>query len=323
MADKNKIPKKKESKIEIQTRTPARPGIFDRIGTNRSNDRHPLKDILNFPVQSELTPDLPSTEFTESRPQNKIVDGNSSKLLPSTDKSSERPQIEQSPSTLSNVDVLPSTQSVLPSTNSIDNKENAGKTSTLENLAVHSNEKLPSTKTDRHSKFLARYDNRISPVIKQQIDVFCAKFDLSQREFAEQCAVHFIEMWTAKFEKNVDGKTAHDDRGKMIMYKSKVNLINLYRLYNAENKWKFKDDEVGLKYADLDLRIIELGIIETQFNSNFKKINSFSYYQNEIENFTAQKLSEEMISFLMTHYRKKWTTATGRKLDYSILEKNS
>jgi hypothetical protein len=151
--------------------------------------------------------------------------------------------------------------------------------------------------------------------------MFCAEFDFTQREIAEQSAVHFIDMWTAKFQKLVDGKPAHDDRLKMMMWKTSARIINLYRAYNSENKWKFKDDEIGVKYNDTDLRFLELGIIETQFNSNFKKINSFGYYKNQIDNFVEQNLGEEMLAFLTNHYRQKWQKATGREVDLSFLDK--
>lgn len=243
--------------------------------------------------------------------------------LPSTKTESSRPQLEEPPSTEKNVDVSPSTSQDLPSTKTVEKPVVDVSPSVEKKPAVHTEKTLPSTKqpqSDRHGKHLARYDNRINPKIKQRIDMFCAEHNFTQREIAEQSAVHFMDVWTAKFSKNVDGKTAHDDGLKMIMWKTAPAVINLYRAYNFENKWKFADDDAGQKYNSVDLRLIELGIIETQFNSNFKKINSFSYYKNQIDVFIDQKLGEEMLGFLLKHYREKWQKATGREVDLKFLE---
>ncbi|MEP6902632.1 MAG: hypothetical protein ABJA66_12825 [Actinomycetota bacterium] len=298
-------------KIEIKTRKPEKRGIFANLGENRNTDEHPLREILNFPIeQTEIIPPadfetLPSTNNEGGRPQISHIAVHKSEILPSTNKS---------------VDVLPSTAGNLPSTKPLITGDVDVLPSTLKKSAVHKAKSLPSTKNDRHNKDLARYDNRIDPRTKKQIDLFCAKYDLSQREFAEQSAVHFIELWTAKFARIVDGKTAHDDGLKMIMWKTKIFIINLYRAYNAENKWKFKDDDAAAAYNETDLCLIELGIITTQFNANFKKINSFEYYKNEIDSFVEQKLAPEMLTFLLSHYREKWQKATGKTIDYESLK---
>ena len=340
MKTSKKLNEKKDASIKIdRSRTGGKKKVdlFARLRT----DDHPLDRIIPFEEaeDSDLTV-LPSTTIDSDRPLiNKSAVHNNQELpstknlhgrqlntasavhinddLPSTKNNDDRPQIYSTPSTSEVVDVLPSTTAnkltgefkvdVLPSTQL--------------KPAVHTKTSLPSTKSDRHSKFLKRYDNRIAPQIKQKIDLFCAEFDMTQKDFAEMSAVHFIEMWTAKLSKNVDGKTALDDRS-MMMFKVAPIIINLYRAYNPENKWKFKDDEIAVKYNSTDLRLIEIGIIETQFNSNFKKINSFGYYKNQIDEFIAQKLGDEMLNFLLNHYRDKWKKKTGRELDFSFFQTN-
>ena len=338
MTISKKLEEKKELSIKIDRSRVGGKKKIDLFARLRTDD-HPLDRILPVDEDSSVTV-LPSTNSESERPQ---VESNAVHIIqnmPSTFNLSERPQVESSavhnktsspsthllnerpqiqimPSTSGNVDVLPSTLE-----NTATEKECVdGKTSTHLKPAVHTNKLTPSTKGDRHNKFLKRYDNRIAPNIKQGIDVFCAEFDMSQRDFAEQSAVHFIEMWTAKLSKNVDGKTAHDDRS-MMMFKVEPIIINLYRAYNPENKWKFKDDDVAVKYNLTDIRLIEIGIIETQFNSNFKKINSFGYYKNQIDEFVNQKLGDEMIAFLLNHYRDKWKRKTGREVDFSFLQSN-
>lgn len=282
---------------------------------------HPLDEMFHNETQIAEFPavELPSTFNIDSRPQNSISAVHSFETLPSTLTEDERPQILELPSTKNSVDVLPSTDPILPSTTKPETPNVDVLPSTQNKSAVHKLKTTPSTKSDRHSKDLARYDNRIDTRTKKQIDMFCAKFNISQREFAEQSAVHFIEMWTAKFSRIVDGKTAQDDR-LMMMWKTCAPIINLYRAYNFENKWKFRDDEVASKLSLVDLRLIEIGIISTQFNANFKKINSFEYYKNEIDSFIEQKLAPEMLNFLLDHYREKWQKATGKKIDYTQFE---
>jgi hypothetical protein len=66
------------------------------------------------------------------------------------------------------------------------------------------------------------------------------------------------------------------------------------------------DDRVACAYNETDPRLIELGIIQTQSNANFKRINSFAYYQTEIDEYIAQGLSSELLDGLVGHYRKQW-----------------
>jgi hypothetical protein len=302
-----------------------KPDLFARL----RDTGHPLDNIIPIELEFQTgeSPDGDSLPLKSAE----ILPSTHSEELPSTPLESGRPHLqmfavhtnESMPSTIKNVDVLPSTDPILPSTNVGKNRDVDVLPSTSKLTAVHKTKSVPSTKSDRHNKDLARYDNRIDPQIKKKIDVFCAESGLSQREFAEQSAVHFIDVWTAKLSKNVDGKTAHDDLSKMIMGRTSLSIINLYRAYNPENKWKYKDDESGVQFNSIDVRIIELGIIETQFNSKFKKINSFTYYENEIRNFMEQNLGEQMLDFLISHYRSKWSAATGRQVDLNFLKNQS
>ncbi len=290
--------KPSEGKIEVKRRNPGKvnQNYFGDF-KERVKEIHPLDEMFpNEMLPNEIS--APSLSSDQSgRPHNIIL-----------------------PSTVENVDVLPSTELKLPSTNKQKNQSIAVKPSTSEKSGRPQIENVPSTNSDRHSKELARFDNRIKKSLIKEIKTFCLKADITQREFVEMSAVHFIEMWTAKLSRNVDGMPSHDDRLKMIMWKSKPTLINLYRAYNFENKWKFNDDEAAQKYNDIDLRIVELGIIETQFNSGFKKINSFGYYKTEIDNFINQKLGEPMLNFLVENYRSKWQRATGKIIDFSFLD---
>jgi hypothetical protein len=96
-------------------------------------------------------------------------------------------------------------------------------------------------------------------------------------------------MWTANKIKFVDGKKAHNDRRLNSLWKTQPRIINLYLAYNPvfneKTKWNVRDDDAGLPFNNVDIRIVEMGIIQTQANKGFTgKINSFSYYVPEIVN---------------------------------------
>lgn len=100
----------------------------------------------------------------------------------------------------------------------------------------------------------------------------------------------------------------------MILFKTEPSIINLYLQYNAENRWKPSDDYEGVRYNGKDIRLVEIGIIQTQFNARFKKINSFKYYTTEIDIALETPLSEETIEVMLKQGRRRWQEATGREL---------
>lgn len=98
----------------------------------------------------------------------------------------------------------------------------------------------------------------------------------------------------------------------MIIYKTSPAIINLYLQYNPENRWKPADDYEGQKYNNTDIRIIEIGIIQTQFNARFKKINSFKYYTTEIDIARETPLSTETIDIMLKQGKWRWSEATEK-----------
>jgi hypothetical protein len=112
----------------------------------------------------------------------------------------------------------------------------------------------------------------------------------------------------------------------MLTSKTKAPIINLYLAYNSilnpKTKWTIKDDDAGSRLNDVDLRIIELGILQTQAQKNFKgKVHSFTYYTHEIENFLALEIAGETLDVMLKLNRTTWERATGKKLDLSFLDK--
>lgn len=83
-----------------------------------------------------------------------------------------------------------------------------------------------------------------------------------------------------------------------------------------------KDDAAGKRFNDVDIRLVELGIIQTQSNKGFEgKINTFGYYANEIQNFVELKMPSEALNTMLNINRQRWRQATGREIDLSFLTK--
>jgi hypothetical protein len=186
----------------------------------------------------------------------------------------------------------------------------ASKLSTKRKVASHRKGKVASRKGDRHRSDKVPFNNRLSEATLNRIKHFCVDHELEQQEFVELAAIHFIEMVDSHHTDAVDSMLALDDRDMMIMYKTSPLIINLYLKYNPENRWKPADDYEGLRYNDRDIRLIEVGIIQTQFNARFKKINSFKYYTTEIDIALETPLAEETIEIMLKHGRRRWEEAT-------------
>ncbi len=175
----------------------------------------------------------------------------------------------------------------------------------------HRRKQVDSRKGDRHRSDKAPFNNRISETTLNRIRHFCVDHNLEQQEFAELSAIHFMDEVDSHREEKSDSKIALDDRDMMILFKTSPLIINLYLQYNPENRWKPADDYEGQRYNDKDIRIIETGIIQTQFNARFKKINSFKYYATEIDIAFETPLGEETIEIMLRHARRRWKEVTG------------
>lgn len=152
---------------------------------------------------------------------------------------------------------------------------------------------------------------RIRPEVKQKIDVFLAQTGITQQDFFEKAASRFIEDFEellAGLEKIPASMLAHDDR-RLMMWKTRSEIINLHLRCNSHlTRWKPADDEVGQEFNNSDLRVIEIAILTTQFNAGFKKINSFKYYREQIEqtlaDFEAGNMRE--IDSYLAYTRQTW-----------------
>lgn len=169
-------------------------------------------------------------------------------------------------------------------------------------------------KIDRHRSDLIRQHFRISPEFDEKIRLFRAKNNLELQEFYQLAAAHLIDSVDAHKSNYVDALASHDDRDMMILFKTRPSIINIYLRYNSENRWKPADDFEGIRYNDKDIRLVEVGIIQTQFNARFKKINSFKYYVTEIDIALEAPLTDEVVELMLRQARRRWTEVTGREV---------
>jgi hypothetical protein len=192
------------------------------------------------------------------------------------------------------------------------NKEKvASRLSTKRAVASRRRKKVDSRKGDRHRGGRVPFNNRLSEEIVNRIKHFCLDHNLEQQEFVELSAIHFMDAVDSRKLEKVDSELALDDRELMILFKTTSSIINLYLQYNPENRWKPADDYEGQRYNDRDIRLVEIGIIQTQFNARFKKINSFKYYTTEIDIALETPLAEETITVMLKNHRRRWEEATG------------
>lgn len=187
----------------------------------------------------------------------------------------------------------------------------ASKQSTTRKVDSHRRKQVDSRKGDRHRGDKVPFNTRLSGETVSRIKHFCVEHDLEQQEFAELAAIHFMEAVDSQRAEKVDSMLSLDDRELMILFKTEPSIINLYLRYNPENRWKPADDYEGVRYNGRDIRLIEYGIIQTQFNARFKKINSFKYYTTEIDMAFEVPLAEETIDVMLKHGRRRWEAATG------------
>jgi hypothetical protein len=187
------------------------------------------------------------------------------------------------------------------------------KLSTKRVVASRKRRVVASRKGDRHRGGKVPFNNRLSEDMVNQIKHFCVDHGLEQQEFVELAAIHFMHVVDSHKSDVVDSMLALDDRELMILYRTSPSIINLYLQYNPENRWKPADDHEGQRYNEADIRLVEIGIIQTQFNARFKKINSFKYYTTEIDIALEVPLESETIDVMLKQGRRRWAEATGNK----------
>jgi hypothetical protein len=188
--------------------------------------------------------------------------------------------------------------------------ETASRQAPRKRVDSHYRKRVDSRKGDRHKGDKVPFNNRISEATYNRIKHFLVDHNLEQQEFAELSAIHFMDAVESHHNEEPASQLAHDDREMMMLYKTSPFIINLYLQYNPENRWKPADDYEGVKYNNADIRAVELGIIQTQFNARFKKINSFKYYTTEIDLVLETPFESNTVDIMLHQARKRWKEAT-------------
>src|SRR5215203_3096109 len=277
-------------------------------------------------AQLELVPSpksgKPQVSNEVNQPQNNVVNHTSKSEVNQTSPSAVNP--DQQGSVNHGAEILFTTDSSvvnnlttekenvnLFTTNKADRGKQSNKITTNENVVNQSKRDWSTTERKRGKYGETVESFRTSEDFKQQIKVFCAENKIDKQDFYRIVVNHYFETVVNQIQENVVNLLTVDDRRLKTLYKTKPLIINLYLRYNSifneKTKWTVRDDDAGQSVNDLDIQIIELGIIQTQANKRFEgKINSFSYYLPEIKNFAELNLSGEILQAMLDVNRKRW-----------------
>ncbi len=209
-----------------------------------------------------------------------------------------------------------------------DSSDLDAKTPKNKNLDAQKTAKLKKWVKYEQQRSTDRLSLRPDVEILSKIRVYCAENNFTLTEFFEIAGLQLIDLDVQK-QKFLDAKTPLDDRRLKMFYKTDNRIINLFReynkIFNAQTDWKPKDDAVGVKYNDIDLRVIEIGIIQTQSNiiegQSETKPERFKYYTREIDKFISIGYSDQLLYAILLTNRKRWKEITGREIDLSFLDK--
>jgi hypothetical protein len=166
--------------------------------------------------------------------------------------------------------------------------------------------------------------------ILKKFKVYCAEKGLNLTEFFEISGMKFIDL-DDQNKNNLDDWTTINNKELKMMWKTTPVIINLYYAYNkfftSKVKWSAKDDKHGQVYNDFDIRIIELGIIQTQANliaegNSSTTINGFLYYTNEIKKFLVYEDNPEMLDAILKINRENWKKIFNKDIDLEFLNQS-
>ena len=201
------------------------------------------------------------------------------------------------------------------------------------------NKKLDDQKNEKSEKWnryeknrgTARLGIRPNAEILKKFKKFCIDKGIDVTVATELAWLKFMNLDDQHLNK-LDDWTTINNKELMMIFKSRPIIINLYyaynRFFNKNIKWKAKDDQTGAVYNEVDPRIVELGIIQTQCNlitegNTNTQINGFQYYTNEINKFMQYEEQPQLLDMIIEINRKNWRTLTGKEIDLSFLEEGS
>ena len=220
--------------------------------------------------------------------------------------------------------ILISKTPVWISKNDVDLDINIAKEKSLD---IQNPQKTKKWKKYEKARSTASLFIRAAEELVNEVRHFNVENKLDMKEFFELSARAFMDSFGYPNKKSLAINIALDDRRLMITFKTKVSIINLFREYNRilnpNSEWKPKDDAVGIAYNEVDLRLIEIGIITTQSNlienGSDTKISRFKYYTREIDKAVALDFGEETLAVMIESYRKRWREITKSEVDLGFL----
>ncbi len=188
---------------------------------------------------------------------------------------------------------------------------------------------------DRKGIFLRTDDD-----LTKQFKKFCIDHNLEFAQATEIAWQRFMDSLDSQKSKGLDSLIATNNLITSLS-KTKSLIIKLYLAYNSifnpETKWKTSDDKVGVIFNNADIRLIEVGIIQTHGElyqqtetgkfvkkDTTKIINAFSYYRQKIEaNIGMFENDDKMAEILLSRHREHWKKWTGKNLDLDFLKEGN
>ena len=314
---KNKKDKPKKPRFEVKKRpSKEKPDYFQNIPSMK----HPLAEILDFPP-AQPDPSVPegieeTADFSDSQTRNSGYPNET--ILDSQKLKKGYPKAEILDS---NIAKEPDRIAKQPS--ELDSKLSKNKTLDSQKQKNEGNWTKYDKKRKKKGIFLRTEDD-----ITKRFKQFCISNDWDFSHGTEIAWNKLMRDLDSPPTSDLDSLIALDDRRLKMLFKTKPSIINLYLGYNRifnefgtsktpwKVKWSPRDDAAAMVYNETDLRIIELGIIQTQFNKGFGsgRIQTFKYYADEIENVRESGIGEETIEAVLTYHRKMWANQTGREV---------
>ena len=281
---------------------PADDLFAEAFGNKAENTGHPVQKILDTHLENIKTP------------SNKITGHSTDTLLDTQPLKIQTPSTENtghpSPKILDTF--APSITDDAPSKG----KNSGAKTPSKKQTGHSRNENWKAWEKTRST---IRVNLHIDKELDKKVRRYCLESDprVELREFYERAAVLLLDTQSGK---ELGAFAPLDDRRLRTLYKTKPSIIHLYSAYAENSRWSANDDAKASALNDVDLRIVELGILQTLGNRKTKgKINSFGYFLPEIENFLEIEMPEEGIEAMLTINRKSFQRLTGKTIDLSFL----
>lgn len=322
-----KKPESTDSKLQLKTRQPGKvkQNYFGDFKARLEEKVHPLDEMFpSLPPEDVSAPPVEVPEALVNQPTQEEVNQEHGSVVNHFNESVNHILTERLTTSENVVNMLTKEPELL--TKKIENTDESVNKLTTKPKVVNQQKSLRLTtepKRSRHSEVVEGF--RTSVEFKQKIKTFCAEKGIDKQDFYQLAVNHYFDCVVNQSQHNVVNLLTHDDLRLNTLWKTKPLIINLYLRYNSifneKSKWTIKDDDAGLSFNEVDIRIVELGILQTQANKNFTgKINSFNYYVPEIKNFIELKMNGEMMDVMLKINRQRWQQKTGRELDIAFLE---